>query len=287
MKEFQLSKPNLQRWAGPHDVLLLDEAQDMNPCMLDVCLNQKCPKIVVGDQHQQIYSFRGAVNALDLVLRSSLTTVLATHYLTQSFRFGADIAFIANSCLTGLIRSAGPALVGSSKPDCVTGCTKQGRGKMAVLGRTNLSLFSEMVKLVCLPEPHARPKIAFPNDPSRQGTDPMGWQKLLNLAHHKAGDFHRIPLPTRKSKIYKMSWRKYIEQVDAGNDMEMKGKILIIETFGNKMPEYVEIIQEQSQYEMHDPRVDMVFSTIHKFKGLEMDTVRLLDDFNYTGIYLM
>ena len=142
-----------------------------------------------------------------------------------------------------------------------------------------------MMKLVCLPEPNARPKIAFPNDPSSgNGTDPMGWQKLLNLAHHKAGDFHRIPLPTRKSKIYKMSWRKYLEQVDAGNDMEMKGKILIIETFGTKMPEYVEIIQEQSQYGMHDPRVDIVFSTVHKFKGLEMDTVRLLDDFNYTGI---
>lgn len=124
MKEFQLSKPNLQRWAGPHDVLLLDEAQDMNPCMLDVCLNQKCPKIVVGDQHQQIYSFRGAVNALDLVLRSSLTTVLATHYLTQSFRFGADIAFLANSCLTGLIRSC-PASVASLHRAL---CEVQGRG---------------------------------------------------------------------------------------------------------------------------------------------------------------
>ena len=32
MKEFQLSHPNLQDWAGPHDVLLLDEAQDMNQC---------------------------------------------------------------------------------------------------------------------------------------------------------------------------------------------------------------------------------------------------------------
>ena len=81
-----------------------------------------------------------------------------------------------------------------------------------------------------------------------------------------------------------MSWGSYLEQVEAGNDMEMKSKMLIVETIGTKLPEYVEIIQEQSKYGMHDPRVDMVFSTVHKFKGLEMDTVRLLDDFNYTGI---
>ena len=52
MKQFQLSNPDLQHWAGPHDLLLLDEAQDMNPCMLSVCLQQSVPKIVVGDQHQ-------------------------------------------------------------------------------------------------------------------------------------------------------------------------------------------------------------------------------------------
>jgi len=287
MKEFQLSKPNLRRWAGPHDVLLLDEAQDMNPCMLDVCLNQRCPKIVVGDHHQQIYGFRGAVNALDLVLKSNLTTVKATYYLTQSFRFGAEIAFLANSCLSGLIGAEGPVLVGSSKVDSVTGCPPkgQGMGKIAVLGRTNLSLFKEMVKLVCSPDPHARPKIAFPNDPSTgHGTDPMGWKTLLYLAHFKAGNIGKIPLPTRNSKIYKMSWHEYLAQVNAGNDMEMIGKINIVDAFGAKLPEYIEIIQDRSQYGMHDPDVEIVFSTVHKFKGLEMDTVRLLDDFFYTGI---
>jgi RNase H-fold protein (predicted Holliday junction resolvase) len=34
-------------------VLLLDEAQDMNPAMLDICLKQTVAKIIVGDPHQQ------------------------------------------------------------------------------------------------------------------------------------------------------------------------------------------------------------------------------------------
>ena len=53
-----------------------------------------------------------------------------------------------------------------------------GKGKTAVLGRTNLRLFIEMVKLVCEREPHARPRIAFPDDPSGHNTEPMGWENL-------------------------------------------------------------------------------------------------------------
>ena len=58
-----------------YDVLLWDEAQDMNPAMLDVCLKQVKPKLVVGDSHQQIYSFRGAVDALRIVKEHPATVV--------------------------------------------------------------------------------------------------------------------------------------------------------------------------------------------------------------------
>ena len=68
--------------------------------------------------------------------------------------------------------------------------------------------------------------------------------------------------------------------------MGMMSKISIVEKFGSNLPEYVEILQEQSQYGMEDPQVEIVFSTVHKFKGLEMDTVSLLDDFNYLEIPL-
>ena len=50
-------------------------------------MQQDKPKIVVGDPHQQIYSFNGAVNALSLVEEHSRTKVVRTCYLTQSFRF--------------------------------------------------------------------------------------------------------------------------------------------------------------------------------------------------------
>ena len=60
LKRFQLEKPNLnaclnRRKFSHFDVLLIDEAQDMNPAMLDICMQQSTPKVIVGDPHQQIY----------------------------------------------------------------------------------------------------------------------------------------------------------------------------------------------------------------------------------------
>ena len=75
-----------------------------------------------------------------------------------------------------------------------------------------------------------------------------------------------------------------MSQVDEGNDLEMMSKVSIGETIESMLPEYVEIFQEQSQCGMEDPLVEMVFSTVHKFKGQEMDTVRLLDVFIFLGI---
>ena len=78
---YPVGKNGLERWAGmegspyQYNVLLLDEAQHMNPAMLDVCFKQVKPKLVVGDSHQQIYSFRGAVDALRIVKEHPATVV--------------------------------------------------------------------------------------------------------------------------------------------------------------------------------------------------------------------
>ena len=285
MKKFQLSKPNLQEWVGPHDVLLLDEAQDMNPCMLTICLQQKVPKIVVGDSFQQIYSFRGAVDALKRVERSNLTRVRDTFYLTQSFRFGPEIAFAANSVLTHYLSNRGPTLFGSRKKDSVLGDKSLAEvdGPIVILARTNLRLFTEMVTLVCKPEEHLRPKIAFPFDPS-SNSDPMGWNKLVNMAHHKTGNIHLIEGKTKFAPVYKKSWEDFKTNTQCANDMEMWGKIKIVEKYGRSILDHINILKKQCQNSMDDPGVKYVFSTVHKFKGLEMNHVRLLDDFYFASV---
>ncbi|NWV82884.1 FBH1 helicase, partial [Dasyornis broadbenti] len=89
LKLWQLSKPQLPGY----DAVFVDEAQDCTPAIVDIVQSQKCGKILVGDPHQQIYTFRGAVN--------TLYSAPHTHvfYLTQSFRFGPEIAYVGATIL--------------------------------------------------------------------------------------------------------------------------------------------------------------------------------------------
>jgi AAA domain len=91
LKMWQLTHPRLEC-----DFVLLDEAQDANPCIAAVVNDQDhAQKILVGDPAQQIYAWRGAVDAMDGFDGRRLT-------LSQSFRFGQAIAEEANLWLETL-----------------------------------------------------------------------------------------------------------------------------------------------------------------------------------------
>lgn len=90
LKLWAMSKPQLDT-----DFILFDEAQDADPIMTQVLTSQKCQVIYVGDPYQQIYSFRGAVNVMQ-------TLDVPQSELTQSFRFGHDLAVICQPILNAL-----------------------------------------------------------------------------------------------------------------------------------------------------------------------------------------
>lgn len=90
LKLYALSNPKIKT-----DYILFDEAQDADPLMLHVLKQQITQVIYVGDPHQQIYEWRGAVNAMqDIDAKFS--------YLTKSFRFGAPVGAVANTFLSYL-----------------------------------------------------------------------------------------------------------------------------------------------------------------------------------------
>ena len=83
-----MSNPTL-----PGSVILLDEAQDANPCIEGVVKSQSAQVIMVGDSAQQIYAWRGAQDAMNRFNAEHRLT------LSQSFRFGPAVAEEANKWL--------------------------------------------------------------------------------------------------------------------------------------------------------------------------------------------
>lgn len=90
LKKFMLMKPKLE-----YDVILIDECQDITPCIMKILYNQyHTKKVFVGDIYQQIYSFRNVVNTFNIELDNKIDMKLST-----SFRFGEDLCNLANDFL--------------------------------------------------------------------------------------------------------------------------------------------------------------------------------------------
>ncbi|NXR07813.1 FBH1 helicase, partial [Semnornis frantzii] len=102
LKLWQLSKPQL----SGYDAIFVDEAQDCTPAIMDIVCSQTCGIILMGDPHQLIYTFRGAVN--------TFYTLPHTHvyFLTQSFRFGPEIAYVGATILDICKKIRNKTLVG-------------------------------------------------------------------------------------------------------------------------------------------------------------------------------
>lgn len=89
VKLWHLSDPVL-----PYRYIFFDEFQDADPIMIDIVDRQPARKVWTGDRYQQIFSWRGAQNALE--------RVQADYHLnlSQTFRFGPELAEPVNELLS-------------------------------------------------------------------------------------------------------------------------------------------------------------------------------------------
>ncbi|TDG96882.1 hypothetical protein EPR50_G00233280 [Perca flavescens] len=271
--QLQIPKPSL---SDKYDVLFIDEAQDCTPAIMDVLLSQRCGKILVGDPHQQIYTFKGAVNALNIVDHTHI------FYLTQSFRFGAEIAYVGATILE-VCKGVEKILVGGKQKggvcdetaDKVAAAMRTGvslcRGKTAILSRCNVSVFGEAVRLTDC-NPHCR--IHFIG-----GVAGIGLDRIMDIWHLMEGrKFIRDPLIRSFAKRHPEGpfWalKTYVEQTE---DLELDAKVSIVEKYGKRIPELARRLESCFEYDYNE--ADFIIGTVHKAKGLEFDTVMVTDDF--------
>lgn len=126
--ECWLKRAQLEEAVWPCDGWLVDEAQDLSPAMWAWLQLQPGQRITVGDPHQALYGWRTplAWGVAPLAPDEALVT------LTHSFRFGAEIAEIANGVLARM--GVASRLVGKALPGHVR--VGQPSGPITALART-------------------------------------------------------------------------------------------------------------------------------------------------------
>lgn len=261
LKIWALGQPVLD-----YDTIMFDEGQDSNNLIMSVISKQKAKLIMVGDRNQQIYSFRGSVNALEHpFLRDA-----EQYALTQSFRFGSDIAKLANIIL-GMagetLRVKGLDAIKSSimtHDDNEPGHHGQPYQK-AYISRTVFGTIEVALSLL-----EHKKKTYWGGKIASYNLD-----ELINLYHFSINAFDKV----KDQKLLKDfgTFTNYKDISKRLNDSEMARSIKIVETYGANLPTKIEQLKMAATD--HQSEAAFVVTTAHRSKGLEFECVTLMDDF--------
>jgi len=245
LKLYQLSRPRL-----PWSLILLDEAQDTNPVTLEILRDQPCARVFVGDPHQQIYQFRHACNAMaDASLQNQLV-------LSQSFRFGAEIADPANRLL-GVKREPLRVVGVRSTPAAPT---------HAFIARGNAALYRQAVHL------------ARTNQPVYWCGGVAGYrlELLLDIWHLRSSERQQVRDPFIAGFQTFCDLASYCESTD---QRDLRSWIQLIERHHDedRIPSEIALLKRTASKTL-EPGVTAL-ATAHKSKGLEFGSVELAEDF--------
>lgn len=255
LKLYQLSKPRLA-----YDVIMLDEAQDTNPVTQDIVMRQAqngSRLFLAGDPYQQIYAWRGAVDALQKIEADPF-------YLTQSFRFGPEVAGVANSLLRTFFGETRP-LVGLGAAGAIV--EELPKPPYTYLSRTNAHLFAYATVLA------GKFKLYTPGA-NGVGNLPL-FDSVMNVYHLWKGNKFEVRDP--ELKMFQDYW-ELKDFVETGNaDAEHVVSVAIVDKYQDQVPAQVEKVRQSLVPQ--SSMADITLSTAHRAKGLEWDNVILCEDF--------
>lgn len=243
LKMWALKNPVL-----PCDTLYFDEAQDCNPVLLHIAQSQGCQKVWVGDEFQQIYGWNGAINAMDLIQGAD------ERQLTQSFRFGQQIADVANRVIFNHLG----AKIGVRGFDRIQSRVRPIRESEAdcVISRTNKSAFEGFISSI------------IASQPARLGGDPdelIGIFEAI-LALKQGGR------PSRSSFALFGSYAELVEHSESEIGADLRPLIKIEQIYGADI--LIEMVR-RGKNATHGT----LYTTAHKSKGCEWKNVKLASDF--------
>ncbi len=228
------------------DFILFDEAQDANPLMMAIVEAQShAQRVWVGDSNQQIYSWNGAVNAMEKASAVNET------WLTESFRFGPEVAEAANTVLARL-----------GAPEPVIGSGPAGRvgpvvNPDVILSRTNASVLGSALEQMAM---------------GRQVAVVGGTKDLEYFAEH-AEKLQSGKRASHPDLACFDSWSEVQVYADSEDGADLRMIVKLVDDFGART------LIQRLRNTVDERHADVVLSTAHKSKGREWDKVALGNDF--------
>ena len=263
-KGFTLGEIDLSKY---FDVIVVDEFQDINPCFGSFLEKQiNCEMVFIGDDNQQIYRYRGAEN---IVSRMSVNRSVKTFELSNSFRFGNEIAEVGNRYLALLGRNQ--EIVGLGKENVeesiqIISSDMIFDEQYAYLGRKFITVINKAIQL------YSQNKSIF----WIGGVSSYNFSEIYDVLNLKNN---------RRSKIKNKflinnfeSFEVYKSAAKSSNDYDMCRIIAMIEQFGDSLYGMLSALESNAVSTLSEAHA--IVGTAHKSKGSEFDNVCLLDDFS-------
>lgn len=254
LKKYQLTHPTLN-----YDLVLIDEAQDLSPVQLSIVKGLNGRKVVVGDSNQQIYAWRGAVNALKAFPNYKVFT------LTESFRFTQDIADIGLKALS--YKETYDSEFDFSKLRLIGRATLTPEIKIktkAILSRSNISILEYLFTNLD----------NFKSIYIEGGLDSLiqtqAGIKLTDLVYLICDEKDKIEnfFVKKFANIDKL--KEYYEDLD---DTSINSMVNFVTRYKKQILFQLVRINEKLTEKQF---ADVTFSTLHKSKGTEFDEVEIL-----------
>lgn len=252
LKLFQIRKPKLQ-----YDTILFDEVQDCTPCMIDIVEQQKAKKIFVGDSHQELYAWRGAINTFDYLNYKTL-------YLSESYRFTQGLGRFANKILDWK-KELGTAtninkIIGVGPNTSVEG--------KAFLSRSTVGLLQEAIHMI---QTKPDSKILFQGGITGYLSHEFGFS-IIDLYRFLDGK------PVNNGFLANLNHEQFYQYINYADDNHLNALIKVIDIYGSKLIGLIDKLK-QSESIATSEIPDVIFSTVHRIKGMEFKEVTLANDF--------
>lgn len=252
LKIFQLRGTRVQS-----DLWILDEYQDTAPVVEAMVQRQSGQKLYIGDPYQQIYGWRGAINALSEPIRRGAEV----HYLTDSFRYNHQIAGLATLILRAL---------GETHP--VRGQAREllqfdFRSSHTVICRSNLTILVRAGEAL-LDQRHIQIEGGLPS---------ATFARVESALALFEGRFDDVKVGTMRAAG---SWAALVDQVNGLGDRAGDARTLmeLVERYQSHLPLLLSSVRRAASIKGKKTNETIHFITAHKSKGREFPMVALDGD---------